>query len=155
MSARKTLLPPLLQIWFLGGTGNNLPLFFNQWVPRELTEGWSDRDLNLNTHPHLVAGKVRVELNLYSHYMSSLRIQKQRVLCTFINIHLLARKLSANLYDIYHCCVYSEKTPDAGQRNCPKHVAFYSKNKFFLVQLAGFYYKNLSRFTVSGMSKKS
>jgi len=22
---------------------------------------------------------------------------------------LLARKLSANLYDIYHCCVYSEK----------------------------------------------
>ena len=21
----------------------------------------------------------------------------------------LARKLSANLYDIYHCCVYSEK----------------------------------------------
>jgi len=22
-----------------------------------------------------------------------------------------ARKLSANLYDIYHCCVYSEKLP--------------------------------------------
>ena len=22
------------------------------------------------------------------------------------------RKLSANLYDIYHCCVYSEKTSD-------------------------------------------
>jgi len=39
-----------------------------------------------------------------------------------------ARKLSANLYDIYHCCVYSEKkTPDDGQRNCPKHVDFYSK----------------------------
>jgi len=31
-----------------------------------------------------------------------------------------ARKLSANLYDIYHCCVYSEKTPDDGQSNCPK-----------------------------------
>jgi len=42
-----------------------------------------------------------------------------------------ARKLSANLYDIYHCCVYSEKkTPDDGQRNCPKHVEFYSENKF-------------------------
>ena len=40
-----------------------------------------------------------------------------------------ARKLSVNLYDIYHCCVYSEKTPDDGQRNCPKHVEFYSKNK--------------------------
>jgi len=41
-----------------------------------------------------------------------------------------ARKLSANLSDTYNCCVYSEKTPDDGQRNCPKHVEFYSKNKF-------------------------
>ena len=41
-----------------------------------------------------------------------------------------ARKLSANLYDIYHCCVYSEKTPDNGHRNCLKYVEFYSKNKF-------------------------
>ena len=51
-----------------------------------------------------------------------------------------ARKLSAYLYDIYHCCVYSEKkTPDDGQRNCPKHVEFYSKHKFEkLVQLVGF-----------------
>ena len=24
--------------------------------------------------------------------------------------------------------MYSEKTPDNGQRNCPKHVEFYSKN---------------------------
>ena len=39
-----------------------------------------------------------------------------------------ARKLSANLYDIYHCCVYSEKSTDGGQRNCPKHVEFCSKN---------------------------
>ena len=31
------------------------------------------------------------------------------------------------------------KTPDDGQRNCPKHVEFYSKNKFEkLVHLAGF-----------------
>jgi len=50
----------------------------------------------------------------------------------------LSRKLSANLYDIYHCCVYSEKTPDDGQRNCPKHVEFYSKNEFQkLVRLVG------------------
>jgi len=39
------------------------------------------------------------------------------------------RKLSANLYDIHHCCVYSEKTPDDGQWNCPKHVEYHSKNK--------------------------
>ena len=31
------------------------------------------------------------------------------------------------------------KTPDDGQRNCPKHVGFYSKNKFEkLVHLVGF-----------------
>jgi len=50
-----------------------------------------------------------------------------------------ARKLTTNLYDIYHCCVYSKKTPDDGQRSCPKHVEFYSKNKFEkLVHLVGF-----------------
>ena len=35
--------------------------------------------------------------------------------------------------------MYSEKTPDDGQRNCPKHVEFYSKNKFEkLVHVFGF-----------------
>jgi hypothetical protein len=56
-----------------------------------------------------------------------------------------ARKLSANLYDIYHCCVYSEKTPDDGQRNCPKHVDFHSKNKFEkLVHIVGFIFKKFN-----------
>jgi len=50
-----------------------------------------------------------------------------------------ARKLSTNLYDIHHCCVYNEKTADDGQRNCPKHVEFYSKNKLEkLVHPVGF-----------------
>ena len=50
-----------------------------------------------------------------------------------------ARELSANLYDIYHCYVCSEKTPDDGQRNCPKHVEFHSKNKLEkLVHLVSF-----------------
>ena len=31
-------------------------------------------------------------------------------------------------YTIAVCTV--KKTPDDGQRNCPKHVEFYSKNKF-------------------------
>ena len=62
-----------------------------------------------------------------------------------------ARKLSTNLYDIYHCCVYSEKTPDDGQRNCPKHVDFHSKNIFEkLVHLVGFIIRNLTRCTVTG-----
>ena len=41
-------------------------------------------------------------------------------------------------------CVQCE-TPDDGQRNCPKHVVFYSKNKFeILVHLVGFIKKVLS-----------
>jgi len=48
------------------------------------------------------------------------------------------RKLSANLYDIPLLCV-QWKTPDDGQRNCPKHVEFHSKNKFEeLVHLVSF-----------------
>jgi hypothetical protein len=50
-----------------------------------------------------------------------------------------AGKLSTKLYDIYHSCMYSAKTPDDGQRNSPKHVEFHSKNKFEkLVHLVGF-----------------
>jgi hypothetical protein len=41
--------------------------------------------------------------------------------------HDPVRKLSAKLYDIYHCCVNIEKNPDDGQRNSPKHVEFHSK----------------------------
>ena len=40
-------------------------------------------------------------------------------------------------YNIAVCTV--KKTPDDGQRNSPKHVEFYSKNKFEkLVNLFGF-----------------
>ena len=28
------------------------------------------------------------------------------------------------------CCRFEPVAPDDGQRNCPKHVVFYSKNKF-------------------------
>ena len=55
---------------------------------------------------------------LHVSHSSSVRHQE------FLTVH------TANLYDIYLYCVYSEKTPDDGQRNCPKHVEFYSKNKF-------------------------
>ena len=40
-------------------------------------------------------------------------------------------------YTIAVCTV--KKTPGGGQRNCPKHVEFYSKSKFEkLVHLVGF-----------------
>jgi hypothetical protein len=45
--------------------------------------------------------------------------------------------------------VIQGKTPDDGQKNCPKHVKFYSKNKFEkLVYLVGFITKNSSRCTM-------
>jgi len=44
-----------------------------------------------------------------------------------------------NLCDIYLLLCVQCETPDDGQRNCPKHVEFYSKNKFDkLVQCVGF-----------------
>ena len=46
------------------------------------------------------------------------------------SILILLTSCQKNLFDIYHCCVYSEKIHDDGQSNCPKHVEFYSKNKF-------------------------
>ena len=43
------------------------------------------------------------------------------------------------LYDIHHCCVYSEKLLMMDRGTVPKHVEFYSKNKFEkLVNLADF-----------------
>jgi hypothetical protein len=40
---------------------------------------------------------------------------------------------------IYTIAVCIVKTPDDGQKTCPKHVDFYSENKFEkLVQLVGF-----------------
>jgi len=45
------------------------------------------------------------------------------------------------------------RTPDDGQRNCPKHVEFYSRDKFEkLVHLVGFIRRNLSRCTVTWTS---
>jgi len=37
---------------------------------------------------------------------------------------------TAMVYAIQVCCVYSKKLLMMEQRNCPKHVEFYSKNKF-------------------------
>ena len=45
------------------------------------------------------------------------------------------------------------KTPDDGQRNCPKHVEFHSKNKLEkLVHLVGFIIRNFTLYTVTWAS---
>jgi len=49
------------------------------------------------------------------------------------DVLILLASCQQNLCDIHHCCVYSDKTPDYGQRNCPKHVEFYSKNIIIII----------------------
>ena len=53
----------------------------------------------------------------------------------------------------YAIAVCTVKTHDDGQRNCPKHVEFKSKNKFEkLAHLVGVAIRNLSRCTVTWTS---
>jgi len=67
---------------------------------------------------------------MHTNYFSVMATYAAMTLKTSIATYLLelqfhfdpARKLSVNLYDICHCCVYSEQFPDDGQRNCPKLV---------------------------------
>ena len=54
-----------------------------------------------------------------------------------------ARNLSANLYDIYHCCVYSEKLLMMDRGTVGNMWSFISENKFEkLVHLVGFIVRN-------------
>ena len=47
------------------------------------------------------------------------------------------------------------RIPDDGQRNCPKHVEFYSKKNWEISASILFYYKNLSRCTITWTSNVS
>ena len=40
------------------------------------------------------------------------------------------KEIKKNLYNIYHCCVYSEKLLKMERGTVRKHVEFYSKNKY-------------------------
>ena len=64
-----------------------------------------------------------------------------------------SQAVSKTVWHIPLLCV-QWKTPYNGQRNCPKHVEFHSKNKFEkLVHLVGFIIRNLTRCTVTWTSK--
>ena len=63
-----------------------------------------------------------------------------------------SQAISKPVWHIPLLCV-QWKTPDNGQRNCPKHVEFHPKNKFEkLLRLVGFIIRNLSRCTVTWTS---
>jgi hypothetical protein len=64
-----------------------------------------------------------------------------------------SQAVSKPVWHIPLLCV-QRKTPDDGQRNCPKHVDFHSENKFAkLVHLVGFIIRNVSRCNVTRTSK--
>jgi len=66
-----------------------------------------------------------------------------------------SQAVSKPVWQISLLCV-QWKTPDDGQRNCPKHVDFHSKNKFEkLVHLVGFIIRNLTRCAVTWTSNSS
>jgi len=66
----------------------------------------------------------------------SLYTQQWYMSYRFADILLASCQQTCMTYTIAVCIV---KTPDDGRRNCPKHVDFYSKNKFEkLVHLVGF-----------------
>jgi len=53
---------------------------------------------------------------------------------------------------IYTIAVCTVKNLDDGQRNCPKYVEFYSKNKFEkLVHLVGFVIRNFEKVLTLGI----
>ena len=70
------------------------------------------------------------------------RVCVQVVPCDRANYSSILIPLASNqhnLYDIYLLLCVQCWTPDDGQRCCPKHVEFHSKNKFEkLVHLFGF-----------------
>ena len=74
----------------------------------------------------------------------SLSIIRSLALYTQQQVHVIQVMVTVassqqNLSDIYLLLCVQCQTPDDGQRNCPKHVDFYSKNKFKkLVNFVGF-----------------
>jgi len=75
----------------------------------------------------------------------SVHHQESSTVCTALGIchtghaDCLLASSQHDLYDIYLLLCVQCWTPDDGQRSCPKHVGFYSKNKFEkLVHLVGF-----------------
>ena len=68
---------------------------------------------------------------------------------------IAARKLSVNLYDIHHCCVYSEKLLMMGRGTVRNMQSFIPKNKFEkLVHLVGFIIRRVKPFAVTTVQYK-
>ena len=81
------------------------------------------------------------------HVSNSISVHRQESITVHISIGIchtgfadcLLVSSQQNLYVAHLLLCVQYQTPDDGQRNCPKHLEFYSKNKFEkLVYLVGF-----------------
>jgi len=85
--------------------------------------------------------KFIFEIKFYTFRTFPLSIIRSFSLFTHQHTHRFADSSQAVSKPVWHIpllCVHW-KTPDDGQRNCSKHVEFYSKNKFEkLLHLVGF-----------------
>jgi hypothetical protein len=61
------------------------------------------------------------------HHQESRTVHTAIGICHTGYAHCLLANSQYNLYDLLLCVQC--QTPDDGQRNCPKHVEFYFKNK--------------------------
>ena len=82
---------------------------------------------------------LRVSDSFSVHHQESSTVHTTPGICHRSYADCLLASSQHSLYDIYLVLCIQSLTPDDGQRNRPKHVEFYSKNKFEkLVHLVGF-----------------
>ena len=79
-------------------------------------------DFFLNNQQDLLIIQIYYILKLYMFRASSLPIIWSFLL--YIPSWLCFEAVTKNLHETYQCQMYSKKTPDDGQRRCPKHVEF-------------------------------
>jgi len=95
-----------------------------EWVTRFIARVQGDWGVMLNTHRHLNSRLEISGLFLRASYILSCHAQEH--LRNYKNFILVIKPTDALISQIY----FWNKNPDDGHRNCPKHVEFYSKNKF-------------------------
>jgi hypothetical protein len=114
-------------MWRIGRAPNSIPVY--SYIQQDAT-----------LHSSFISGNCCTCFGWYFHPSSGAHttLSTASGICHTVTAIRPIEQLSANLYDIPLLCV-QWKTPDDGQRNCPKHVDFHSKNKFEkLVHLVGF-----------------
>ena len=108
-----------------------------------IVEEWKNNLLSLAILFHFLCAQHASDINIS--IIRSLRLccwitTSVVLFCKDVPSWSCSQAVSKPVWHIRLSCV-QWKTPDGGQRNCSKHVEFYSKNKFEkLVHLVGFTY---------------